>query len=166
MRFKEYKFVGKHAEYAKFLCKDKGQLRENGVNVFNRVIDLYMVAPLVGLMNEKKSSIDTSINETSTVQLQQMENESDNLEYIYRIIMLLDNADNLSEKERIARAFRNDEDEIKFRENMQLFHSYVLGGVEIIYSAYFENDVKNEKERNRHIIEFVNDYYRELDVSQ
>lgn len=164
LQFRECKITGKHALYMKFLCKARTGKKE-GVNVFDRNIDLYMIAALVGLKNNAKGKVDNTKNEsggeeTATIQLQQMENNRADLEYIYRTIMLLDNSEVLTEKERIARAFRFDNDDSKFLDNMKIFNSYVLGGIEIIYD-YFKDDEGSEKQLQNDILRFVKDYYEE-----
>ena len=101
-------FYGKHADYVTFLCKDKRSNLENGLNLFETKIELYILAPIVGIIYNRKSAIDNSTNSKSTIQLQQIKNYEDDLIYVYRMIMLLDERENISYEKRIDRAFRSD----------------------------------------------------------
>jgi len=62
--------------------------------------------------------------------------------FLYRLVMLLEQTTNATPDERIDRAFRHDADEKtkdKLEENMNLFHAYVLGGIEILYEKYTDS---------------------------
>lgn len=161
LQFKEFVYYGKHAKYAHFLAKEQGgRLREDGVNVFNRLLDVYLVGAAIGIRRGVTASIDNSISDKATIQLQQIVNVSDDLEYLYRLIMLLDDTQKLSEKERISRAFKADDDPEQFKVNMKLFNSYALGGLEILYE-YFKDDVGQPERIREDIIKLVDDYYIE-----
>ncbi|MEJ6527402.1 hypothetical protein [Exiguobacterium sp. USCH10] len=70
--------------------------------------------------------------------------EINNLEFVYRLVMLLHEADKLELDERIKRAFRDDSlDEVheQHKNNMLIFNSYVLGGIEVFYEKIIEQSV-------------------------
>lgn len=140
----EKKFYGKHASYVKFLCKDKNVNTENGLNLFESKIELYTLAPLIGLIYNRKSKIDRSIDDTSTIQLQQIKNHEDDLIYVYRVIMLLDDKENISDEKRIERAFKYDDDKKRVEENMKIFDSYALGGIEFLYEMFKDDLISRE----------------------
>lgn len=152
--FDEKIFYGKHADYVNFLCKDRGQINSDGINLFQTKIELYILAPIIGLIYNRKSDIDTSTNSKYTIQLQQIKNYETDLEYVYRMIMLLDDKDNISEEQRLNRAFRYDNDKDKFHENMRIFDKYVLGGIEVIYEQ-FANDLGDKEQLLYDLIEFL-----------
>jgi hypothetical protein len=55
------------------------------------------------------------------------------------MVMLLDKTTELSTEERIDRAFRYDSQPEKaeqFRQNMELFHDYVRGGIEVMFEQF------------------------------
>lgn len=146
--FNEKKFYGKYSEYVDFLCKDRLKENENGINLFDTKIELYYIAPLVGLKYGRKSKDADSTSDrktTTTIQLPQIKNYESELIFSYRIVMLLDNKENLSYEERLDRAFRDEHDEKKLKENLNLFDQYVLGGIEYLYEC-FENDYVKPKE--------------------
>ncbi|UTY39265.1 hypothetical protein NMU03_00040 [Allocoprobacillus halotolerans] len=153
MLFNEKVFHGKHAEYVIFLCKDRGQINESGLNLFQSKIELYILAPVIGIIYNRKAQTDPGPKKT-TIQLQQINNYQDDLEYVYRIVLLLDNRENLSYEERLDRAFKYDNDEKKTAENMKIFNEYVLGGIEYIYET-FNDSLGNEEELLYNLIEFL-----------
>lgn len=153
MLFNEKVFYGKHAEYVLFLCKDRGQINEMGLNLFQSKIELYILAPIIGIIYNRKAKTEQGSKKT-TIQLQQINNYQDDLEYVYRIVLLLDNKENLSYSERLDRAFRYDNDEEKTAENMKIFNEYVLGGIEYIYEK-FKDTIGSEEELLFNLIEFL-----------
>ena len=55
------------------------------------------------------------------------------------MVMLLDKTIELSREERVDRAFRYDtlpEKVEEFRKNLELFHDYVRGGIEVMYEQF------------------------------
>lgn len=146
--FNEKVFYGKYSEYVDFLCKEQRHENENGINLFDTKIELYYIAPLIGLKYGKKVQSADSMNERnkSTIQLQQIKNYEQELIFSYRIVMLLDDKDNLSYEERLDRAFRDDQDQKKLEKNMKIFNQYVLGGIEYLYD-YFSNDYTKPTEK-------------------
>ena len=87
---------GKHATYAKFLCstnakKDK-EAERRPADIFERVVDVYMVAPVIGLVNGLRSDVDTSSADEVRIFAEAVLKEKANLEYIFRLAMLIDNS--------------------------------------------------------------------------
>ena len=64
----------------------------------------------------------------------QMKN-SDDLNFNYRLIMLLDKENESDSEKRIEKAFRG----IKNENDELLYNQYVLGGVEVLYENIIEN---------------------------
>lgn len=147
--------TGKHAYYAEML-KEKG--------FFNRILDVYINAPLVGLTYNRKSEKDTSPEYKDIdkkIFMEQISKEISVLEFVYRLTLLLDKQHEIELEERINRAFKDDaHDDIstKHEENLALFNSYVLGGIEILYEKiitqggttmdYIRNAYEFMKEQN------------------
>src|SRR5699024_11401759 len=72
---------------------------------------------------------------------------SSDLVFLYRMVMLLDKTTTLEPTVRVDRAFRYDVQEDKkeeFAANMDLFHSYVRGGIEEMYERSEERRVGND----------------------
>ena len=56
--------------------------------------------------------------------------------------MLLDKTSDITMEERVDRAFRYDSDESKseeFKQCMELFNSYVRGGIEVMYEQFTDS---------------------------
>ncbi len=122
--------TGKHGYYADVL-KERG--------FFNRIIDVYMNAPVVGFMYNRKVDKDKSEefkDSEKKIFMEQVTKENTSLEFIYRLILLLDSQESMELDDRINRAFRVDSlNDISDQhlENLKLFNSYVLGGIEVLY---------------------------------
>jgi len=119
---------GKHATYMTDL---------NRTGVFKRYIDVYMVGAIWGLLYNVKSDRDTSSSDDATIYAAAFNTERLRCEFIYRLVMLLDESSRLTPEQRIDRAFRYDDTHVEvMKENMDLFHSYVYGGIEKLYEKF------------------------------
>jgi len=145
---REYAFKGKHAIYVKELSE----------TLFPRYIDVYIIAPLVGLYYNRTASIDGNQNETAKIFAEQLVAERKRLEFAYKLVILCDKNFLIDEnfEERIKRAFSNDESIIN--ENMRIFEEYVLGGVEVLYEKIIGEDKEDKDEYIGKFIEFINDF--------
>jgi len=155
---KDLRIRGKHAAYAKQLAYHAENTR---FPVFKRIIDVYMIGAIMGFLNGRRATEDTSVKDEVSILASTVVAERDRLRFIYRLIMLLDSSTDLKIEERINRAFRSDSDEQAVTENMKLFHAYVCGGIEFLYEKFQDcttNDDYIEKmyeivERFKHDLE-------------
>ncbi|MBN1552903.1 hypothetical protein JW979_15625 [bacterium] len=134
----DYTINGKHATYMKYLVND--------AKIFDRYIDVYMNAAIWGMLYGRISERDSS-TDRARVYADAFAKERENCMFIYRLIMLLDNTKHLLPNERIDRAFRDDAqdgDSAKASNNLDLFHSYVLGGIEVLYERYVDGCTTQE----------------------
>lgn len=160
---REYVFKGKHAQYVIEL--------KNAI--FNRNIDVLILAPVIGLVYDRKSTVDYSeefSNTTTKIFAEQMTNENEKILFNYRLCMLLSDENN--EQEKIENAFKyytgNDAEHLEiFERNIKIYNSYILGGVEVLYELLlkgnkeFNGDPNNEAYRKKvisDVTEFVSDY--------
>lgn len=146
---KDYTINGKHATLLKALAvkksEDKGNdddSQDNTTNaprIFERYIDVYMNAAIWGLLYERTAPRDTSSNDRARIYADAYATERENCVFLYRMVMLLDKTTSLEPSVRVDRAFRYDVQEDKKEElskNMELFHSYVRGGIEEMYEQF------------------------------
>ncbi|MGN1399303.1 MAG: hypothetical protein ACI4WG_04825 [Erysipelotrichaceae bacterium] len=150
---KPVRFRGKHAAYIQYLSLERGQRREGGVNVFSRIMDAYMVSILVGLKYNRKSGLDdndvyvrdyfgeSSEDENKKISSSDINSETIHasqhlLNYIYRVVMLSENVRNLSDEEKIANAFKSENNLEKIDTNIELMNSFARGGLEILYERF------------------------------
>lgn len=138
----DYTLTGKHAVYVKFLARKNLQDDDNDPEVvnpaklFERYIDVYMNAAIWGVLYNRISPSDSASKSRARIYADAFNRERDNCVFLYRMVMLLDKTTELTPEERINRAFRYDSQPEKadeFRKNMDLFHSYVRGGIEVMY---------------------------------
>ena len=140
---KNLKFVGKHAEILQKYCKDKGT--SNDINfvvddgsgnkkttyLFETRLTCYMFAIMLGILENKQSNEDlTNKNIDSTIFAEQLAKKTNELERIYRFMILSKN-DNSSNEKKIKKCFSlvNEEDEMHV---MKEINSYARGGLELI----------------------------------
>lgn len=142
----DYTIYGKHATYLKFLAKknardDQSPDNPTAARLFERYIDVYMAAAVFGLLYNRTAKRDTTSDDRARVYADAFANEREDCVFLYRMVMLLDKTTELSSTERVDRAFRFDtlpEKADAFRQNMELFHDYVRGGIEVMYEQFTE----------------------------
>ena len=135
--------TGKHATYIKFLARknakeDPEESSTKNAKIFERYIDVYMNAVVWGLLYGKRAKRDISSEDRARIYADAFAAEHDNCVFLYRMAMLLDTSTGLSPQERVDRAFRDDTlpDPDRLTRNMELFHDYVRGGIEFMYTQF------------------------------
>lgn len=155
---RDFQIRGKHATYAKHLVKHKDN---TGFPIFNRYIDIYMIGAIMGFLHGRQAFEDSTVKDDVSILASTVIAEKDKLQFIYRLIMLLDTTSGLTLEERINRAFRDDTNKEAVANNMKLFHSYVCGGIEFLYEK-FEDCVTKDDYVDR-IFEIVNRVMSDID---
>lgn len=131
---------GKHADYVKRLTSKLGSDFSNGI--ISRNLDVYLIAPLVGFLYNRKAKPDKGNEANDTkIFVETLLKEIDRLNYNYRLIMLLADRDKCSIEERQNRAFRYDNDAEKRAFGDAIFEEYTLGGIEVLYENIIEDAV-------------------------
>lgn len=174
---KEYTFKGKHADMVLKLTSTFSIPSVDGTNTkkmsfFERNFDVYLLAPIIGFLYNRKADIDkepTKISETESklsttkiwadIQI----NNIDDLQFNYRLIMLLDKNNEPSLEKRIDKAFRG----IKNEDDEKLYESYVRGGVEVLYEKLLQDANTYEDYINKlydFLEEFSDRYNDNIDV--
>lgn len=159
---KDIIITGTHASYIKEMKEVAG--------LFARNLDIYMLAPIMGFLNNRKGQKNNEGGEKSTIQAQQLSNVKEDCELIYRLIILLD-GDDIDKDERLNRAFRYDSDVEKKKEfdnAMEIYNEYVLGGIEYMYETFVAGCVEVDDYTTK-IFEAASDFQdeiNELDYSE
>ena len=138
---KDYTIRGIHATYIKYLV--------NTAKVFERYIDVYMTAAAVGCLNDKRS-VETDSTDRARIYADAFSTERDKCTELFRTVILADGSRSWNAEERINICFRyrdekvenaipsvTDEEVSIMKEALDLFHSYMLGGVELLYEMFF-----------------------------
>ena len=169
----DYTLVGKHATYLKFLAKknardDQSPDNPSAARLFERYVDVYMNAAVFGLLYNRLSKRDNSSDDRARVYADAFAKERENCIFLYRMVMLLDKSTKISPEERIDRAFKYDtlpEKSEEFQQNMELFHDYVRGGIEVMYEQFTDGCQTRGDYLNK-AYEVMSTFKKELDGVQ
>ena len=136
---KQYRFRGRHAVRVDKLTGIFDS--DSKAKLFDRNVDVYTNAPLVGFLYGRRAEIDNEKNpETNQVYNQNVMGDrviysQEELTFNLRLIMLLDKDYEPDEDKRIDKAFRHMGDDPADEER---FNSYVRGGVDVLYEKLIE----------------------------
>jgi hypothetical protein len=164
---KPYEVKGKHATYIRFLNAET-QKREKEAKVapvFAAAADIYVVAPLIGAAYNLRTVVDTESQDSFTIFGDAIINRQKTLDSVYRLIMMGEKSTDLSDDERIARAFKTDENVEQLEANLDLFHQYMRGGLEWLYEHITEGATTEEDYLDK-VREIVNLYADDWQISQ
>ena len=158
----EFQFKGKHADYVRKLTSEIDTRTK--FKIFQYNVDVLVLAPIVGMIYGRSSSIDNdnSINSVK-INYQQLTNRSSSINYNKEFILLLNRRENIDINERINRAFRyiyDEKEEMKAKkeECEKEYIEYVLGGVEVLFEKIMiNNDPKNIDDYIDNLFSFVSD---------
>lgn len=158
----EFQFKGKHADYVRKLTSEIDTRTK--FKIFQYNVDVLVLAPIVGMIYGRSSSIDNdnSINSVK-INYQQLTNRSSSINYNKELILLLNRRENININERINRAFRyiyDEKEEMKAKkeECEKEYIEYVLGGVEVLFEKIMiNNDPKNIDDYIDNLFSFVSD---------
>ena len=164
---KDMQIHGKHARYWKSLANLKGNavVTADNFKIFENYIHVYMVAPIIGLLNGRKAyEEDNDVIKDSAGMLAAIQIKySSKLKYIYRLIILTDDSEGLSAEEKINRAFREDGNEESVKKGMELYEAYFRGGLEILYETFVEQCITDDDYIAK-LYEFMSDFKQEQDI--
>lgn len=147
---KQFEFKGKHARMAEELWTPNDYEH----TYFKRLLDLYVLAAVVGFRMGRKAEEDYSPIAPKSIFAEQMLREKENLDFILQMMLMLDDKSELSDEEKVKKAFRGAESKEEFERIQDMFNSYVRGGVEELYErliirqadsddAYYEEKTAN-----------------------
>lgn len=164
---KDMQIRGKYATYWKALTQLPGNAVETSKNfkIFENYIYVYMVAPIIGLINGRKCNLDPADDSKDTAGMLaevQIKNSA-KLKYIYRLIVLTDDSEGLNDEEKIDRAFREDNNPEFVAKGMKLYTEYFYGGLEILYDTFVQNCITDD-DYIRKMYEFVSEFKDEQNI--
>ena len=136
---KQYRFKGRHALRVDKLTSIFDEISK--AKLIDRNVDVYANAPLIGFLYGRTADLDDTKNpETGQIYNQNVMGDrviysSEELQFNFRLIMLLDANYEPDVEKRIEKAFKhmgeNSADE-------ERFDSYVRGGVDVLYEKLIE----------------------------
>ncbi len=149
---KEYSFRGKHATIVNKLTAPFDRYRNK---LFNRNLDVYTVAPIIGFLYKRKAELDATNAESTKIFPEQLFNERNNLLFNYRLIILLDKENESDFNERIDKAFRYYCSD-KAKPDEELYENYVRGGVEVLNEKLLSS-VNSEDDYLKNLYDFIDE---------
>lgn len=138
----QVRFYGKHGQYLEALTPGNDKPKdtdlpeiERNKYLFDTVVDIYILAPLVGYMYQRTAERDGS-EQTKNIMEGALASHHDKLEFSYELLMILDKKSEPDLNERIRRAFRATDELVK--RGMDVYNSYARGGIEVLYEKLIE----------------------------
>ena len=136
---KQYRFKGRHALRVDQLTGAFDEISK--AKLIDRNVDVYANAPLIGFLYGRTADLDDTKNpETGQVYNQSVMGDrviysSEELQFNFRLIMLLDANYEPDVEKRIDKAFKHMGEDPADEER---FDSYVRGGVDVLYEKLIE----------------------------
>ena len=155
---KQYRFRGSHALRVDALTNIFDE--KSGVKLFERNVDVYINAPIIGFLYNRRAEIDgTKDPETNAVYNQNIMgdrviNSQDDLMFNFSLIMLLDKNYESDEDKRIDKALRYVGENSADKEH---FESYVRGGIDVLYEKLIE-DANTPDDYINNLYEFIDEF--------
>lgn len=137
---KNLEITGKHGEYIRALI---GSIDANKNSIFKAAYAAYKDSAIIGYLYGRKAEKHSSQAKSLTIFLDQLSSIRDDLEFNYRLIMLLDKKHEPDMEKRLRKAF-NDYGTDEAKPDERLFEQYSLGGIEVLYEKIIENSNKSE----------------------
>ena len=155
---KQYRFRGIHAIRVDALTS----VFDDAVTakLFDRNVDVYTNAPLVGFLYNRRANVDDTRNpETNQIYNQNVMGDrviysQEELMFNFRLIMLLDKDFEPDEEKRINKAFKCVGEDPADEER---FDSYVRGGVDLLYEKLIEGASSPEDYVNN-LYDFIEEF--------
>ena len=155
---KQYRFKGKHALRVNELTSVFNDISR--AKLFERNIDIYTNAPLIGFLYGRMSELDNTKNPDTdqvydaNVMGDRVIGSSEELMFNFRLIMLLDKNYEPDEEKRIDKAFRHTG---KDPADEERFNAYVRGGVDVLYEKLIDGATESNDYVEK-LYEFIEDF--------
>ena len=151
---KQYRFTGTHADMVNELTAVFDE--DAKAKLFEHNYDVYINAPIIGFLYKRKGVKNTNSSVADqNIFPEQMINNSEQLIYLLRTILILDTEYEADQNKRLDKAFR----ELGKDENdLALFDSYVLGGVEILYEKLIK-EAAGIKDYVNKMYDFIEEFH-------
>jgi hypothetical protein len=147
----DYQFKGSHAEKVNRLTA-----AFSGTNsLFNRNLDVYILAPIVGFLYNRTAPIDAS-GKAANILYHAMSKELNTLWFNYRLIILLDNNHEPDFNKRVDKAFRYYGKEAALPDEDR-YEEFVRGGVELLYEKLIEPS-NAEEDYLKNLYDFMEEF--------
>ena len=162
---KQYRFKGRHAVRVDKLTSVFEPTSK--AKIFDRNIDIYTNAPLVGFLYRRLAEADDERNpETGQIYNENVMGDrviqsKEELLFNFRLIMLLDLDYESEAEKRINKAFRHMGDDPADEER---FDSYVRGGIDVLYEKLIEG-ANSPNDYINNLYEFLDEFQERFNAS-
>ena len=148
----DYYFRGSHADKVTRLTSAFGKTNKS---LFNRNLDVYLLAPIVGFLYTRTADLESS-SRTTNVLYDAMSKELTTLWFNYRLIMLLDKKHEPDFDKRVDKAFRI-YGKPQAVPDEERYEAYVRGGVDILYEKLIEPS-NTEEDYLNNLFDFMEEF--------
>ena len=141
--------------------KKAEKIQELKVKYDFELVDIYMIAAVIGFLNNAKDINENDSDATANLPRTVLNNRQHKIDFLCEIMTLHNEIDNDAESA-IKLAF--EESKIDNSNNKmykkELFHDYAMGGIEILYQMLANVEYDNQVENLKNILEkYNNDEY-------
>lgn len=172
----QVRFYGKHGQFLEDLTPSTDKAKDLELPeiqrtklLFDTVVDIYVLAPLIGYLYQRKAERDGS-EPTKNIMEGALATHHDKLIFSYELLMILDKQNEPDLNERIRRAFRATDELAK--DGMELYDSYALGGIEVLHEKLIDGAATPD-DLIRNLMDFTDEWNEkfleeagELDLGQ
>lgn len=164
----DFEIYGNHATQLKYLV--------NEVKAFDRYIDVYMAAATIGCLYNKKSKRTTS-TDRARIYADAFNTERIKCNELFKTIILSDESSNWTQEEKLNICFRyrdklddkaippvSQEEVETMEEAMNIFNSYVYGGIEILYDYFSSTASVSQDETIDYAYKTIFDQHNLIDI--
>ena len=148
----DYLFKGKHADKVNRLTAAFGKSNNY---LFNRNLDVYILAPIVGFLYNCTADTDSSGNHAS-IKFDAISRELTTLWFNYRLIMLLDKKYEPDFEKRVDKAFRFYGKEQALPDE-ERYEAFVRGGIDVLFEKLIESS-NTEEDYLSNLYDFMEEF--------
>lgn len=135
----DYLFRGEYEEMARALIGIIDP--KSGTKIFNSAVELYIAAAVVGITLDKKANPSKG-DKTLRIMATQFISRDNELDFLYRLVMLNADRKHVTAVDRINNAFKITNADKEYADNVETFEKYMLGGLKEIYSSFIHKTNK------------------------
>ena len=157
----QVRFYGKHGLYLEDLTPDTDMAKDESLPeikrqklLFKTVVDIYIVAPLIGYLYGRTAQKDGS-EPTKNIMEGALASHQDRLIFSYELLMILDEKDEPDLNERIRMAFRATDELAK--KGVDIYDAYARGGIEVLHENLIDSSSDTE-DLIRSTMKFVDNF--------
>lgn len=128
----EYEIPGKHGQYVKILTSSVAEWGrgKKQIKLFETNVSLFVNAAIIGFLYCRRAPKEISKEQGAKIAGTQMMSYSEEIKYVMRLILLLDEDYESKIERRLDKAFRYFGDN---EEDIKRFEKYARGGIEVLY---------------------------------